>query len=57
MLLFALQLSCFGANPSPEQLDFFETKVRPVFADHCYSCHSEKAEKVKGDLDSISLRA
>lgn len=50
MLLFALQLSCFGANPSPEQLDFFETKVRPVFADHCYSCHSEKAEKVKGDL-------
>src|SRR3954467_8845849 len=51
VLLFAFQLSCcLGTNPSPEQLDFFETKVRPVFVDHCYSCHSQKAEKVKGDL-------
>src|SRR5262245_17112618 len=30
--------------------DFFETKVRPALAEHCYSCHSQKAKKVKGGL-------
>ncbi|MEM1297389.1 MAG: DUF1549 domain-containing protein, partial [Verrucomicrobiota bacterium] len=28
---------------------FFETKVRPLLAKHCYSCHSRE-EKVKGEL-------
>jgi hypothetical protein len=36
--------------PTTEQLEFFETKVRPLFAENCYQCHSEKAEKVKGGL-------
>jgi len=48
-----------SSTPASDQVEFFETKVRPVFADHCYQCHSEKAEKVKGGLrldsaDSIS---
>jgi hypothetical protein len=30
--------------------DFFEAKIRPVLAEHCYKCHSASAEKVKGDL-------
>ncbi len=29
---------------------FFEQKIRPVLADHCYKCHSTKAAKVKGGL-------
>jgi hypothetical protein len=30
---------------SPEQIVFFEKNVRPVLAEHCYSCHgAEKAE-------------
>jgi hypothetical protein len=33
-----------------EQIEFFENKIRPVFAERCYSCHSEKAEKLKGGL-------
>ena len=33
-----------------EQRDFFEKKIRPVLADKCYKCHSEKAEKIKGGL-------
>src|SRR5436309_2361019 len=46
-----LLLACGAhANPSSEQIDFFESKVRPIFAEHCYSCHSEKAEKLKGGL-------
>jgi len=33
-----------------EGVEFFESKVRPIFAEHCYSCHSEKAQKLKGSL-------
>jgi hypothetical protein len=32
------------------QLEFFEKKIRPVLAEHCYECHSEKAGKNKGNL-------
>lgn len=30
--------------------DFFEKKVRPVFVEHCYACHSTSAKKLKGGL-------
>jgi cytochrome c553 len=29
-------------------LQFFETKVRPVLVDKCYKCHSKDADKVRG---------
>ena len=35
---------------SAEEAAFFETKVRPVLAEHCYKCHSAKAEKLKAEL-------
>lgn len=38
-----------ATEATPEQIEFFEAKVRPIFADHCYSCHSAK-EKIKGSL-------
>src|SRR5262245_23751617 len=31
-------------------VEFFEKKIRPVLVDRCYSCHSAKAEKLKGAL-------
>ena len=31
------------ASPTPEQIAFFETKIRPVLARHCYECHSAGA--------------
>jgi hypothetical protein len=34
----------------PQDTQFFEQKIRPVLVDKCYSCHSAKAEKLKGDL-------
>jgi cytochrome c553 len=37
-------------KPTPDQLTFFEKKVRPVLASQCYSCHSEEAKKEKGGL-------
>jgi hypothetical protein len=38
------------AEPTKEQLEFFESKVRPILADRCYSCHSLEQGKSKGGL-------
>jgi hypothetical protein len=40
----------FAAAPTPEQIAFFENKIRPVLAERCYECHSAKAEKIKAGL-------
>ena len=34
----------------PQQLEFFEKKIRPVLATQCYSCHSAGEGKNKGGL-------
>jgi hypothetical protein len=41
-----------GAEPKPTDAaaEFFEKKIRPVLVEHCYGCHSAKAEKLKGNL-------
>jgi mono/diheme cytochrome c family protein len=36
--------------PTKEQTEFFEQKIRPVLAEHCYQCHSEEQGKAKGGL-------
>ena len=40
---------------TPEQIEFFETKIRPVFASKCYECHSAEAKKLKAGfrLDNL----
>src|SRR3954462_13105106 len=35
-------------EPSPDQVKFFEEKVRPILAENCYKCHG--SEKQKGSL-------
>jgi hypothetical protein len=42
--------------PTPEQLAFFEKKIRPVLVDNCYKCHSAEADKIKGGL-ALDTRA
>ncbi len=51
-LLFSQSLlsSTIEASPSKDELAFFEQKIRPILIEHCYECHSEKAEKLKGNL-------
>src|SRR5262249_27116370 len=39
-------------KPTAAQLEFFETKVRPVLADHCYSCHGPKKQSAGIRLDT-----
>ena len=56
--LAALGLSCLAVQSftlandtiSPEELSFFETKIRPVLIRECYGCHSNKAGNVRGGL-------
>ena len=48
-------LTCAEEKIQPDQLtseqsDFFESKVRPLLAEHCYDCHSNQAKKLKGKL-------
>src|SRR5215471_17469577 len=39
-----------AGEPSADDAEFFEKKIRPVLVEHCYQCHSAKAEKLKGKL-------
>ncbi|WP_145026656.1 PSD1 and planctomycete cytochrome C domain-containing protein [Caulifigura coniformis] len=34
----------------PAGITFFETKIRPVLVQHCYSCHSQESGKAEGEL-------
>jgi mono/diheme cytochrome c family protein len=37
--------------PAPAAgVDFFEKKIRPLFAQHCYECHSVTGKDIKGGL-------
>ena len=38
------------ASISAADLQFFETRVRPILVDRCYKCHSHDADKIKGGL-------
>ncbi|MDY3552586.1 PSD1 and planctomycete cytochrome C domain-containing protein [Gemmata sp. JC717] len=40
------------AKPTAAQLEYFEAKVRPVLADHCYSCHGPKKQSAGLRLDT-----
>ena len=37
-------------NLSPDAVQFFETKIRPVLAEKCYRCHSSDGQGVRGGL-------
>lgn len=55
-LLIALVLApAAAAEPvkvNPQDVEFFEKKVRPVLAEHCYSCHGPKRQQAGLRLDS-----
>ena len=56
-LMMAILLGCFTQlavaqepTQTPQQLEFFESKIRPVLVLHCYECHSADSKNVKGGL-------
>ncbi|MDA9857201.1 PSD1 and planctomycete cytochrome C domain-containing protein [Rubripirellula sp.] len=60
VLLATLLVGCFVASGvvvtaeetsiTPEQNEFFESKVRPLLVEHCYGCHSIEAEEIEAGL-------
>ncbi|MDP4658585.1 MAG: hypothetical protein NWR29_00735, partial [Opitutales bacterium] len=55
ILRFSYALLLLGSVPlvaadDPAGIAFFEQKIRPVLAEHCYECHSTKAKKLKSGL-------
>ena len=34
---------------STESITYFESRVRPLLAERCYSCHAHEADQVKAD--------
>ena len=50
-LLVGLPLGVSAAATVPaKDIEFFETRIRPLLADKCYNCHSKQADKVRGGL-------
>ncbi len=47
-ILLLASSSALAADPAG--IAFFEQKVRSVLVEHCYSCHSAEAKKLKGNL-------
>lgn len=39
-----------GEQADAAKLEFFEKKIRPVLAQHCYSCHSQNARPLQANL-------
>src|SRR5687767_2868775 len=37
--------------PTKAQVDFFESKIRPIFANNCYRCHSPANGNPRGGLE------
>jgi cytochrome c553 len=56
LVVFAFP-SIAWASDTAAQVEFFEKKVRPVLVEHCYSCHSAGAKKLRGGLHADSRAA
>ena len=39
-----------AADPTAEQIEFFEKGIRPLLVEKCYSCHSAQSPKAMGGL-------
>ncbi len=53
LVLLLLARASASAAPSADDLAFFESKVRPLFVEHCYECHGAKKQKSGLRLDSL----
>ena len=49
-LLAAFPTSSRAVPEQAAKLEFFESKIRPMFVKHCYECHSAESGKTKGGL-------
>ncbi|QDU60829.1 Planctomycete cytochrome C [Planctomycetes bacterium Pan216] len=50
LVLATMTAEAESAKPTAQQLEFFENKIRPVLAEHCYSCHAASANPLQASL-------
>lgn len=48
-LMIIVTVSLQAAEPTREQIEFFENEIRPLLVKHCYECHSDE-KKLEGEL-------
>src|SRR5437773_4532929 len=49
-VLCAFAVNSSAAEISKADASFFDAKIRPIFVERCYQCHSHQSEKVRGGL-------
>jgi len=52
--LTVLATSSSASEPTQKQIEFFESKVRPVLIERCYDCHSGEDVESELHLDSLA---
>src|SRR6266404_5728255 len=50
LLLRSLFAIAASAEPAHDGVEFFEKRIRPIFVEYCYKCHSQATQKIKGGL-------
>jgi cytochrome c553 len=50
VVVFIVQAIVWAGSPSPEQIEFFEKRVRPVLAAQCFACHGRASIPPMGGL-------
>ena len=50
ILSLGFTISANAGQTDTDKYAFFESKIRPVLAQHCYKCHSSEAKQIKGGL-------
>ena len=59
LLLSCIAIAADTPSGAPQSavggVDWFESKVRPIFAEHCYECHSGTAKPLQGGLQLDTL--
>ena len=49
-MLFCRAAATFAADATPEGIEFFEKRIRPILVEHCYECHSVESKTNEGGL-------
>src|SRR5437868_7155815 len=50
MTIAAMSVCVSAADLTPQQIEFFEKRVRPVLVKNCYPCHSSASKSPMGGL-------
>jgi hypothetical protein len=52
-MVFATVVCRSDAAPPAAEVEFFESKIRPIFVEHCAACHGEKKQSSGLRLDTV----